>query len=489
MGTHCRRVRTFLLLAATVTIALLLGERPVAAHPLDQLTQHLFIELQPTEVRFTVAINGGILANELVLSQLDADGDGQISPAEETAWLQRWTRTLRVTLDGGTVPVDAASIQMSMPAVEDFHIGLTPLLISFTAPITVADPSAEHRLAVRIDYLINRTTYRLDVVESDGTKLLDESWPGSSMRVAFNADPSVPASGNSSAEEAARQWSGGGVLAKARKALEHEKTPAFMIILLGIFALMGALHAMQPGHGKTLVAAYLVATGGTPRDAFVLAGIVTFTHTISVFALGLATLAASELFLPSKVIPVMGAFSGLLVALMGLTMLRGALKRIRHSHKHEDSVADHDHHDGHHHHHDHEHVSEEEHGRLHLEEALAIRRGVSRRNLITLGVSGGMAPCPDALAILLLAIWMNQAGLGMLAIVAFSIGLATVLVAFGLAVAMLRPAWSRARRHASSSSSRRSTAFGRLATAAPMMSATIVLLLGLAMTWRSIQVG
>jgi ABC-type nickel/cobalt efflux system permease component RcnA len=332
-------------------------------------------------------------------------------------------------------------------------------------------------LAVRNGYLINRTTYRIDVISHDGAEATDQSWPDSIMRVAFTADPSVAPSGNSDAERAAREWSGSGVIAKARKALEHEKTPAFMVTLLGIFALMGALHAIQPGHGKTLVAAYLVATGGAPRDAFMLAGIVTFTHTISVFALGLATLAASELFLPSKVIPVMGAISGLLVAAMGVTMLRGALRRR--------SAGSHEHHHDNHHH-DHAQLTEEEHARLHLEEALAVRRGVPRKSLITLGISGGMAPCPDALAILLLAIGMNQAGLGMLAIVAFSAGLAAALVAFGLAVSLLGPAWSRAKSQATGGS-RLSTAFGRFATAAPMVSAAIVLLLGLAMTWRSIS--
>lgn len=489
MRTHRRCVRVFLTLAVAAILAPFTNATPAAAHPLDQLTQHLFVELQPTEVRLSIAISGGILANELVLSQLDPDGDGQVSMAERGAWLQRWARTLRVMLDGTLIPVDPARLQFAVPALDDFHVGLSPLLISFAVPLPASGPPAGHVIAVNNDYLVNRTTYRMDVVASEGTELTDRSWPGSSMRIAFTADPSVAVSGVSSAERAAREWSGSGVLAKARKTLAHERTPIFIVTLLGIFALMGALHALQPGHGKTLVAAYLVATGGTPRDAFLLAAIVTLTHTISVFALGLATLAASELFLPSKVIPVMGALSGLLVAMMGFSMLRSALKRRRHAPVHEHALAGRDH-DGHHdHHHDHEHLTDEEHARLHLEQVLAARRGVSRRSLVTLGVSGGMAPCPDALAILLLAIGMNQAGLGMLAIVAFSAGLAVVLVAFGLAVSLVRPSWSRTRKRAGSSGSRLSLAFARFTTAAPMVSATIVLLLGLAMAWRSLQVG
>lgn len=464
-----------------------LAPRSASAHPLDQLTQHLFMQLQSTSVEITIAVGGGLLANELVLSQLDKNGDGEVSSAEQTAWLELWTSTLTVALDQARVPVSPSAIGFGMPPIEDFHLGVTPLLLTFSIPLPVEGNVSNHLLSVRNDYLINRTTYRINVDEGAGTKIVDQSWPGSSMRVAFTADPLVAAGGDSSAAEAARQWSGSEVLAKARRALEHEKTPAFMIALLGIFALMGALHAIQPGHGKTLVAAYLVATGGTPRDALALAGIVTFTHTISVFALGLATLGASQLFLPSKVIPVMGAISGLLVATMGIAMLRTALNRVRPSGNPE-GVTPNLHHDEHLHH-DHARLTDEEHKRLHLEEALQLRQRVSRRSLITLGVSGGLAPCPDALAILLLAIGMNQAGLGMIAIVAFSAGLAVVLVAFGLMVAMMGPTWNRAKHSASGQSSRWSTAFSRFSTFAPMGSACIVLLLGIAMAWRSIALG
>jgi ABC-type nickel/cobalt efflux system permease component RcnA len=141
--------------------------------------------------------------------------------------------------------------------------------------------------------------------------------------------------------------------------------------------------------------------------------------------------------------------------------------------------------------HHHAHLSAEEHTRLHLEEALAARRhGVDRRGLVALGVSGGLAPCPDALAILLLAIGINQAGFGMLAIVAFSLGLAGVLVAFGLAIALAGPFWTRTRRAATECGGigmgrRLSAVFGRVVAVSPLVSAVVVLLLGLAMIWRA----
>lgn len=479
-------------LAAIATTLAMLPVDQAAAHPLDQLTQHLFVELNSTEIQLTTAIGGGLLANELVLSGLDLNRDQTISPVEQQTWLESWLRTLAVSIDGTTFPVSLHDVTISVPPVEEFHLGYSPILLTYSIALPASGPKSDHLIAIHNSYLINRTTYRLDIRSNAGTEVIDQSWPDSSIRIAFSADPSVVSTENETATKAAEAWSGNKVIKKARELLDHERTPAFVFTMLGIFALMGALHAMQPGHGKTLVAAYLVATGGTPGDALMLAGIVTFTHTISVYILGLATLAASELFLPSKVIPVMGVISGLLVALMGLSMLRSALRRKRQSHGAESATRDHPHGvdgEGQTHTHDHATLSEEEHTRLHVEEALAVRNSVSRRNLITLGVSGGMAPCPDALAILLLSIGMNQAGLGMIAIVAFSLGLAAVLVAFGLMVALMGPAWNRAKSGASGRSSWFSTGITRFMMAAPMVSACVVFLLGVGMAWRSINVG
>ena len=222
--------------------------------------------------------------------------------------------------------------------------------------------------------------------------------------------------------------------AKAADLFDRDRTPTFFLVLLLTFAIAGALHAAQPGHGKALVAGYLVSTQGTMRDAFALASIVTITHTAGVFALGGITIAASAIFLPTKVVPIMQLLSATLVMLLGLNLVRRAVRRPASGQAHEHHHHDHGH--DHHHHHDHAHLTGEEHARLHLEEALAMRNRTSTRDLLTLGIAGGIVPCPEALAILLLAIGLHQAWLGMLAIVAFSVGLAGVLVAFGAVVAL-----------------------------------------------------
>ncbi|HEY7030939.1 MAG TPA: hypothetical protein VH482_06420 [Thermomicrobiales bacterium] len=479
-----------------------------SAHPADRLKQHLVVGLGPSSAQLSFAIGGGILANELVLADLDPNGDGTVDPAERSAWIAGVLGDLRVTLDGRDVPLDPAAVSTQLPKLDDFHLGLSPLVLILTVPIPATDGKADHRLIVRDDYHLDRTDYLLDVQTASGAEVVDQSWPGRTVRIAFAADPALAVAGaDDSVPDAARVWGKGGVIGKAKTILERPKSPALLVTLIAVFALMGALHALQPGHGKTLVAAYLVATKGTPRDALALAGIVTFTHTISVFALGLATLAASRLFLPAHVIPVMGVLSGLLVAGMGLTMLLRALTPIPSPFRGrgERSTTEGGEFRGNrsrrpcspspsegrggqgvraHHH-----LSDDEHARLHLEDALAARRpGVERRGLIALGVSGGLAPCPDALAILLLAIGINQAGFGMVAILSFSLGLAGVLVAFGLAIALAGPFWTRARQAAAARGGlgpRLNATFGRLVAVSPLISAVVVLLLGLAMIWRA----
>lgn len=492
-----------------VAIGALVGwPQGTSAHPADRLKQHVFVGLAASEMRLTLAMGGGILANELVMDDLDPDGDGVVTEVERHAWIESVLRNLRVTLNGTDLALDPARVETTIPPLDDFHVGVSPLIVS--VPIAIPDGvgDAEQRLIVRDDYHLDRTDFQLDVETNPGATLIDKSWPGRTVRVAFSVDPTQAGVAAKPDAASADTWGKGGVIARAKAVLERPKSPGLIALLIGVFVVMGALHAIQPGHGKTLVAAYLVATKGTPRDALTLAGIVTFTHTISVFVLGLATLAASQFFLPSRVIPVMGVFSGLLVAGMGLSMLRRAMRRsathdvattlpeVDEDHEvaseslprstrkvglqfapHGPSL------------HDHAGLTDEEHTRLHLQEALAARRaGVDQRGLVALGVAGGLAPCPDALAILLLAIGMNQTGFGMLAIIAFSVGLAGVLVAFGLAIAMAGPFWARTRQAASERGGvgrGLNAAFGRLVTVSPLVSAVVVLLLGLAMIWRA----
>ena len=173
-----------------------------------------------------------------------------------------------------------------------------------------------------------------------------------------------------------------------------------LLLLAAAFG-WGAVHALSPGHGKAMVAAYLVGTRGTPRHAVTLGLTVTVTHTIGVFALGVVTLALSAWIVPEDLYPWLNLAAGVLVAVVGASVLRARLRARR----------------AHHHHHHHHHPEE-----------------IGWRSLLAMGASAGLVPCPSALVVLLAAIAQHQVALGLVLIVAFSAGLAATLTALGLAV-------------------------------------------------------
>ena len=263
---------------------------------------------------------------------------------------------------------------------------------------------------------------------------------------------------------------------------------AFILLLLIAFG-WGALHAISPGHGKAMVAAYLVGTRGTSRDAVLLGLTVTVTHTIGVFALGLVTLALSAYVLPEDLYPWLNLLSGLLVVGVGAAVLRSRLRSRKatsavaggDSHSHAGGQADrhdpltshaHDTHDHSHDTHDHSHDHGHDHGTGHHHHHVPDR--VSPKSLIAMGVSAGLIPCPSALVVLLAAIAQHQIGLGLVLIIAFSAGLAATLTALGIAVV-----------HAGRLTSKVNTG-GRVFAALPAVSAALILCVGLGLTLQAL---
>ena len=218
-----------------------------------------------------------------------------------------------------------------------------------------------------------------------------------------------------------------------------------MILIAALVAAgLGALHALEPGHGKTIVAAYLVGSRGTPWHALLLGLIVTASHTAGVYLLGAVTLYASRYVVPERLYPWLGVFSGLTIAGLGFYLLLRRRAGARHHHSHAPGhshgrVHDHDH--GYEHDHDHEKRSRNS----HHEHSAGIQSrhqrhagSVSWRELIALGITGGIIPCPAALVVLLSAVALGQIGFGLLLIVAFSLGLAAVLIALGILIVSAR---------------------------------------------------
>jgi nickel/cobalt transporter (NicO) family protein len=221
-------------------------------------------------------------------------------------------------------------------------------------------------------------------------------------------------------------------------------SPSPIVILISLLAalLWGALHAFTPGHGKTVVAAYLVGDRGTARHAVFLGLTVTLTHTLGVFALGGVAMYLARYILPEALFPWLSVVSGLLVVVIGLSLLFSRSRGLgagsgkvhhtqtehadgAHTHSHVHSVHSHSH-SGHEHTHSHD-------GHTHSHSPLgADGSKVSIRSLVALGVSGGLVPCPAALVLLLSAISLGRLGFGMVLVVAFSVGLAIVLTGIGI---------------------------------------------------------
>jgi ABC-type nickel/cobalt efflux system permease component RcnA len=221
-----------------------------------------------------------------------------------------------------------------------------------------------------------------------------------------------------------------------------------ILVSLGLAFFWGAAHALSPGHGKAIVTAYLVGQRGTPRHAAALGLIVTATHTVGVFALGLVTLALSQFIVPEQLYPWIGLVSGLLVIGVGASVL---LARIRHRRAHR-----HGHH--HHHHHHHHHGGGE----------------LGWRSLTAVGISGGLLPCPSALVVLLAAISLHRVALGLLLIVAFSAGLALSIAGIGLAAIFAKRTFGRFGLQ------------GRVIGLLPAISALAIVIAGTAMTVRAL---
>ncbi len=250
--------------------------------------------------------------------------------------------------------------------------------------------------------------------------------------------------------------------------LQNLTLPTILLALLISFV-WGAMHAMTPGHGKTIVGAYLVGSRGTIKHAVYLGLTTTITHTLGVFTLGLLTLFAAQFIVPEKLFPWLSLLSGLFVVGIGINLMisrfksseaaswlgklkadltksRGITSSVlqyehaevmghehkfvvgssqEHFHSH-DLAHPHSHHHAHHHDHDHTHADHS-----HLPPG-AEGEPVTWRSLLALGISGGLLPCPSALVVLLGAIALNRIGFGLILVLAFSLGLAGALTAIGM---------------------------------------------------------
>ncbi len=520
---------TALLLAAALGLPKV-GRADTVASLLGNFTinQYCGLELMSGGAQVHYVVVFGQLPALSELHAADADGDGVTSQAEREAYVGRLAPALaeglELVVNGSRVPLHATHWDTSLPTEQG---GFS---LRIDVDLSAELPAAAAAGARRIEFTNRNYSGRMgwhEIVVSPARGLvafdtnaystsltgglsqalrsvpaagpLDErtvhlSLAGAAPRGAVlltdrlgnRAATGIPGTSAPSTASAAGAQSGW-ITYRTHQLVDAISSPRLqpgvaLLALLGAL-LLGAVHALSPGHGKTIVGAYLVGSRGTPRHAVFLGLTVTITHTIGVFVLGFATLYASRYVVPERLFPTLSLTSAALVLTMGMVLLLQRTRAARRALSTEPSTrsgsfqfvksdpaaigrrglifapaaqfADatlHSHGGGRMH--------------SHLPPGAAGEK-ISWRSLLTLGVSGGLVPCPSAMVLLLAAVALNKTAYGMLLVVAFSIGLAITLTLVGLAFLYARNRF------------RDPIAGGRWAHVLPVLSAGAILLIGM----------
>jgi nickel/cobalt exporter len=465
------------------TVASLLGNFTI--------NQYCGLHVAAGSVRLHYVVVFGQLPALRELHLADADGNGVTSQTERDAYVGQlvpgFANDFDLRVDGAPVPLRPVQWTSSLPTEQGgFSLRID---VDFAAPLPAAIGSARslefsnqnyagrmgwHEIVVQgaADVAVfdtNAYSTSLTGGLTDALQSLPSAGPLDERSVRMTISARAPphatllaARGEGTAarantvavksnEDSVTAAEGAWITRHTRQLVEAISGPRLApqvtaLALLGAL-LLGAVHALSPGHGKTIVGAYLIGSRGTPRHAVFLGLTVTVTHTIGVFALGFATLYASRFMVPERLFPVLNLISAVLVLGMGVILLfqrgrvaRRALSKSRSMGEtvfypvgqlasaaaHRSIMAPaaqwadptlHSHGGGPPH--------------SHLPPGAAAEK-VTWRSLLTLGISGGLVPCPSALVLLLAAVALNKIAYGMLLVLAFSIGLAITLTLIGL---------------------------------------------------------
>ncbi len=463
------------------------------AHPLGNFTVNLYsrLELYSDVIRVHYVLDMAEIPTFQEMDAVDTDGDDTVSDAEKERYAVRMAEYIRGDLylkaNGSPSRLGLLSQELSFPPGQG---GLDTLRLSlvFEALSTGSELVVEYR----DENYADRIGWREIVVRpAEGVRLLEATAPTEDVTDELRSYPDDLLSSPLNLSEASFSFvSGSGATAPPAQqpAAVIESAPdrpggAFVslittgdlslpVVLLALLAALGfgALHALEPGHGKTLVAAYFVGVKGTAKHALMLGLTIAATHTMGVLTIGLVTLYGSKFILPEQLYPWLSLASGLLVVGLGLRLLASRLSS-RSTHT-----------QGHHHHHPHQRTNED-------------GSPLPWKGLVALGLADGLVPSPSTLVVLLAAISLDRIGLGFLLIVAFSVGLAAVLALVSLALVYARRllAWLgskkwRLRQHPHIQWALGHVSFdGRLLTALPVGGALVLVLVGLVLTARALS--
>ncbi|MCA9868462.1 MAG: hypothetical protein KIS95_11380 [Anaerolineae bacterium] len=554
------RKRTLQRLIAVAGALLVLSLAGVAAaHPLGNFTisRYSALTLRQTAVDVLYIVDMAEIPTFQARQAMDADRDGTVTPAEQEDWVTslvpQLSANLLLAVDGDVVALESTGHALSFPPGQG-DLETTRLEITLTAALPPVAAGEARQLTYEDGNFTDRLGWQEVVAGAADGSLLESSVPTTDLSHQLRDYPAdllqTPPRVHSATISHAPTAAGMAVPVKAETATQAAAvsadrfstdefanllgrtldTPGALLAALLVAVGLGAAHALTPGHGKTIVGAYLVGSRGTARHALFLGLTTTITHTAGVFALGFLVLAASEFILPEQLYPWLGVLSGLLVVFIGASIFRGHfrhwLARRRgaaaqdenfhyhfgkgHSHASVEAATEpaaparpagtlafaglasgsttmvaparghaHDHDHAHEHPHDHPHPHgdhdhpHDAHEHPHPADA---NDSLSWRNLLALGISGGLLPCPSALILMLSAIALRQVGLGIVLIIAFSIGLAGVLTSIGLIMVYAGKFLERLPiRHTSVT-----------ARLLPAASAAFITVAGVLITWRAL---
>ena len=531
---RCRhRLTRRLLFGPAAVLAVLAGAflpATAAAHPLGNFTINHYagLAIAPDRVDLDVVIDMAEIPAFQERQHADTDDDGTVSDEEGAAWAattcSELATSLHLQVDGSALvpsPTDSAvsfppgagglsTLRLECGYHDSFRSAITG-----RSTITFVDTSYAERIGWR-EIVATGDGVILDTgglpATSPSKKLtnypsdmLAQPLDIRSARIEVRSDPAAASAGPGATAAPAGPAAGpagptvdspsgavpGGVASELPavivSALTGQLNPLIVLVAITAAALIGAFHAVTPGHGKTLMAAYLVGSRGTSSHALGLGLSVAVSHTLGIFVLALLIVGAQGLVAPDLVqrtTPVIAAIS--IIAIGGWMLLTEIRRRVvtrrmglarphGHDHGHVHHDRDHDH--------DHDHdpsvavAAEHDHGGVRHSHLPARGSTLSWRGLFVLGLAGGLIPSASALVILLGSMAAGRPAFGLVLVVAFGLGMAAVMTSVGLLMVFARERLDRM-----PSRSR----LGRLASAAPLLASVFVLGLGLVLTWSAV---
>jgi ABC-type nickel/cobalt efflux system permease component RcnA len=455
-----RRIAIALVTLCGALAASLAASASAGAHPLGNFTINRYagIEVDGSAIYIRYALD----VAEIPTYQLGPE-------IRRPGYAARFARNLVLTLDGRRVPLRVVdhrtTTRPGAGGLDTLRLDAIYRALGHGTRLSFEDTSFADRIGWREVTIVAHDGGKVVSADVPSTSSSDElrAYPSDLLRSPLSVTSAVATVSLGSSPGSPRMIGAVGA-PHARGGFESlvaqgELSVGVLLLSLLIAAFWGAAHALTPGHGKAMVAAYLVGTKGTPRHAVLLGGTVTAAHTAGVFALGFVTLGLSAFIVPEQLYPWLTFVSGVLVVLVGASVLRQRLRSRPHGPDH-DHHHDHghDHHD-HHHHHAHHHHHEDR---------------LTSKGILGVGIAAGLLPCPSALVVLLSAIALHRIVLGLALIVAFSLGLAATITGIGLVAVLARRTFGRV------------SLDGTVVRSLPAVSAALILVVGLVITVRAL---